>query len=299
MADPSTLDHPERVDPALARETWRLGEPLHGMIYFVPEGLDRYTGIGLRGSRMGYFASRSAALGRPTAEVVIATFYNFSPALVRRAIPAAWDLADPATVLAARLAAVDAALRRGLGAAVDGPEVAEAAELAGVAATAARDHIQGRPLFAAHATLDRPVEPHLALWHAQTLLREYRGDGHIAALLVEGLSGIEALVSHAAAGDVPAETLRVSRGWSEPEWAAAVAGMRDRGLVEPGDELTFTDDGRAQRQRIEDRTDALSTPAYAALGPSGCARLGELLRPLSRAVVANGLVPARANRTGR
>ena len=299
MADPRTLDHaPGRVDPALAREMWRLAEPLHAMIYFVPEGPERYAGIGLRGQRMGYFASRSAAFGRPNAEVVIATFYNFSPALVRRAIPAAWEFADPAAVLAARTAAVDAALRRCLGDAVDGPEVAEAAELAGIAARAAGDHVQGRPLFAAHAALDWPVEPHLALWHAQTLLREYRGDGHIAALLIEGLSGIEALVGHAASGDVPAETLRTSRGWSESEWAGAVAGLRERGVLASGDGLAFTDEGRAQRQRIEDRTDALSTPAYAALGPDGCARLGELVRPLSRAIVANGMVPARG-RAGR
>jgi hypothetical protein len=294
VADSRTIDITAGVvDPALARETWRLGEPLHGMIYFAQEGPERYAEIGLRGQRMGYFASRSAAFGKASAELVLATFYNFSPALIARAIPEAWELADPPTVLTARLAAVDGALRRGLGDAIGTPEIEEAAELAGIAARAARAYVHGRPLFAAHAALDWPAEPHLALWHAQTLLREFRGDGHVAALLIEGVVGIEALVGHAAGGDVPAETLRITRGWTEDEWAAAVAGLQESGVLVPGDELAFTEQGAAQRRWIEDRTDVLSVPAYSALGPAGCARLGELLRPLSRAIVDAGLLPAR------
>ncbi|HEX3792807.1 MAG TPA: hypothetical protein VHW44_33425 [Pseudonocardiaceae bacterium] len=297
MADHSTIDHATaRVDPALARETWRLAEPLHGMIYFVEEGPEHYSRLGLTGRHRGYFASRAAALGPVGAEVVQATFYNFAPDLIAKYLPAVWALAAPETLLSARLAAVDAALRRALGPAVDGPEIAEAAELAGRAARAAGAHFEGRPLFAAHAALDWPTEPHLVLWHAQTLLREFRGDGHVAALTIEGLSGIEALVSHAASGAVPAETLRVSRSWSPDQWAAAVIGLQQRGLLEPGDELVFTEAGRAQRQWIEDRTDALSVPAYSALGPDGCARLGELVRPLSRTIVALGMVPGRADR---
>jgi hypothetical protein len=297
VADSRTIDVAAGVvDPAMARDTWRLGEPLHAMIYFVPEGPEQYTGIGLRGQRMGYFASRSAAFGRASAELVLATFYNFSPALIARAIPAAWELADPATVLTARLAAVDAALRRGLGDAIGTPEIEEAAELAGTAARAACEHVHGRPLFAAYAALDWPTQPHLALWHAQTLLREFRGDGHVAALLIEGVSGIEALVGHAASGEVPAETLRITRGWSEDEWAAAVAGLRDSGVLVPSDELAFTQRGAAQRRWIEDRTDVLSLPAYAGLGTVGCTRLGELLRPLSRAIVDAGMLPARTRK---
>jgi hypothetical protein len=297
VADSPTIDITAGVvDPALARETWRLGEPLHGMIYFVPEGPDRYAEIGLRGQRMGYFASRSAAFGKASAELVLATFYNFNPALIARAIPAAWELADPSTVLTARLAAVDGALRRGLGDAIGTPEIEEAAELAGVAARAACAHVHGRPLFAAHAALDWPTEPHLALWHAQTLLREFRGDGHVAALTIEGVGGIEALIGHAANGDVPEETLRITRGWSEDEWAAGVAGLQEGGFLVPGDELACTDKGRAQRQWIEDRTDVLSLPAYSALGTAGCTRLGELLRPLSRAIVDAGLLPTRARK---
>ena len=93
------------------------------------------------------------------------------------------------------------------------------------------------------------------MWHAQTLLREFRGDGHIAALMIEGVSGIEALIMHSATGAVPAETLRTMRAWSEEEWAAAVAGLQERGLLEPGDDIVFSETGRAQRQWVEDKTD--------------------------------------------
>jgi hypothetical protein len=259
------------------------------MIYFTPHFRPAYEAVGLRGRRMGYFASRAAAMGAVPADVVIATFFNFSPALVRRAIPDAWALSTPPAILAARLDAVTASLRQAWGDRIDAAEVAEAAELAGAAAQAAVQWPQGRPLFAAHASLDWPQEPHLALWHAQTLLREFRGDGHVALLAAAGLSPVEALVTHAATGQVSEATLRESRGWSEPEWAAGVRSVRARGWLEDGDELALSAAGRQFRQGLEDRTDELAAAAYGALGESGCARLRELARPLSQAVIDSGL----------
>lgn len=276
----------------LARKTWRTLEPIHGMIYFAPEANDHYAALGVGDQRMGYFGSRSAAMGAVPAEAVIATFFNFNPALVRRAVPAVWDITTPDRLITARYRAVDAALRRGLGDdAVQSPELARAAELARQAAEAACERPEGRALFAAHAALPWPDEPHLVLWHAQTLLREFRGDAHIAALTLEGLTGLEALITHAAAGDVPADVLRTSRSWSDDEWNAGVDGMRERGLIEDGPELAFTDAGREQRQRIEDRTDAAAAPAYIPLGEDGCGELRQLARPFSKAVVNAGLLP--------
>src|SRR5215218_3445746 len=143
-------------------------------------------------------ASRSAAMGPVPAEVVVATFYNFHPRMVHRAIPDAWGFAPPEAVLAARLEGADAALRRLLGGWAEGPEAAEAAAL-GRRAMEGRDPA-GRPLFAAHAALGWPEEPHLALWHAATLYREFRGDGHVACLLADGVDGCEAHVLAAGAG---------------------------------------------------------------------------------------------------
>jgi hypothetical protein len=268
-----------------ARQAWRRLEPVHAMIYFVPEGGQRYADLGLDATA-GYFASRGAALGRASAELVIATFYNFNPRLVRSAIPAAWDVVTPEQMLAARLDAAGAALRR---AKIDQvPGLEETLALARRAAAAARELPHGRPLFAAHAALDWPDEPILQLWHAQTLLREFRGDGHIAVLLDEGVGPLEALVLHGATGAVPTPFLKMSRAWPEEEWAATEEALRARKLLD-GDGV-LTAEGKELRQRIEDRTDALALPAYEALGEEGCERLAELARPFGRAVVDAGLL---------
>ena len=135
------------------RLAWRVTEPLHAMVYFVPEAAERYARFGLD-AMDGYFASRGAAFGPVGPEIVSATFYNFNPARVARALPAAWAKATPEQLVAARLEAADAALTRGLGAeVVGGPDVAEAAELARAAAEVAAKPPHGRPLFAAHAAL--------------------------------------------------------------------------------------------------------------------------------------------------
>ncbi|GAB3171251.1 hypothetical protein FHX75_1264 [Micromonospora palomenae] len=288
------------LDPAVARAAWRRAEPIHAMIYFAPEARERYDALGLDGLT-GYFASRSAAFGAVPAEPVIATFFNFKPALVRAALPAAWERADPPAVLRARLDAADAALSRAFSALEDAADaVAEAAGLARRAAESACEQLPGRSLFAAHAALPWPDEPHLVLWHAQTLLREFRGDGHVNALVVAGITGLDALVLHAATGDVPVRFLRRSRGWTGDEWAAAVDDLRSRGLLADGDadDLALTDAGRELRQSVEDRTDALAEPAYRVLGEDGCVRLAEAARPLSRAVVDAGLLDLKATPSG-
>jgi hypothetical protein len=268
-------------EPVLARKMWRTLEPYHAMIYFVPEAETAYAAVGLRGRRAGYFASRSAALGIVPVEVVIATFFNFSPALVRRAMAGVWNALTPEALVAARLHAADAALRRILDDRVHGREVAEAAELAREATTACT--VEGRPLFAGHAALPWPTEPHLVLWHAITLLREHRGDGHVAALGAEGVSGCEALLLHAATGDVPTDLLRVSRAWPDDEWEAARSRLRARGWLAP--DGSFTEAGREHRDRVEDRTDAVALPPWAHLGQERSDRLRELVRPLSRTIV--------------
>ena len=264
----------EQVSSLTARKTWGALEPLHGLVYFAPEADEHYGALGMTHPRSGYFASRSAALGSVPPEVVIATFFNFEPGLVRAALDGVWDRTTPAAVLDARLRVIDAAA------------------LARVAAEHTAADVVGRPLFAGHVALPWPDEPHLVLWHAQTLLREHRGDGHLAALVVEGLDGLGALVSHAASGQVPAHVLRASRGWDELSWSSAVDDLRARGLLTADPDPTFTEEGAAQRGRIEASTDARSAPAYAALGEDGCGRLRELARPMAKAAFSAYVLPA-------
>jgi hypothetical protein len=271
------------MEPTISRRMLRTLEPYHGMIYFVPEARDAYEGLGLTGRRMGYFASRAAALGPVPPDVVIATFFNFHPALVRRSIPDAWARATPAAIIAARFSAADAALRRLLGPAVDGQEMEEAAALARDAAEGC--YPEGRPLYAGHAALPWPDAPHMVLWHAQTLLREFRGDGHIAAMVTEGVTGPEALVIHAATGEIPKEALQQSRAWPDDEWATATERVRARGWL--AIDGTLTPAGQKSRQWVEDRTDELMLACWERLGEDRCARLRQLVRPFSRAIAAD------------
>jgi len=276
------------VDPIIARKTWRTAEPVHGIVYFAAERDEAYDALGLRRDQ-GYFVSRAAAMGAVPTEVVIATFFNFCPPFVRGAMHDAWDITTPAAAIEARLAVVDRALTRILGREVIGsPEVARAAELARAAAERATECPEGRPLFAGHAALAWPDAdaPHLVLWHAQTLLREFRGDAHIAAMTAEGVSGCEALVIHGATGEVAPAVLRSSRNWPADDWDACVDGLRTRGwITEDG---MLTEAGRTHRQWVEDRTDLQSVYAYEGIGEDGCEQLRSLVRPLSQAIVAGG-----------
>jgi hypothetical protein len=273
------------VDAVIARKMLRTLEPYHGAVYFVAEGPDEYRKLGITDRMMGYFGSRSAPMGAVGAEVVIATFFNFHPKLVSDRIPAVWDIASPSHLLDARHRAIDTALRRILGDAIASDEIRAAAAIARRAAEACTP--EGRALYAGHASLPWPDEPHMVLWHAQSLLREYRGDGHIAAMCVEGLDGCEALVTHAAQGDVPAAALQGSRQWPDDEWNAAVDRLRSRGWIAP-DDITFTELGRERREWIEQRTDELAMRPWEAIGEDECTTLRGLVRPWSKQIVESG-----------
>ena len=276
------------MEPSVSRSCWKTLEPVHAMIYFVPEAQEEYAALGydLAANRAaGYFPARAAALGPVGAAVVQATFFNFSALAVAVGMDAAWQTAAPEQLVQARWRGADRALRRMCGELIDGAEVVEAVALARTASEGCTP--EGRPLFAANAALGWPDLPHLQLFHAVTLLREFRGDGHIAALVVEGIGGLEAAVMHVAQGDSwTREPLRKTRGYSTQEWDAAVERLQARGWLDA--DAQFTEQGGAVRQRVEDRTDELALPAWERLGDQGCARLRELVRPLSKAVVTAG-----------
>jgi hypothetical protein len=264
-----------------ARRLWRAVEPVHAVTYFAPESKAACDALGTTGWWMSYFALRAAPLGAASPELVTALFYNFHPGLVSRAVPDTWTVAAPERFVAARLEAVDAALHRLLGTDVlASPEVAEAAAIAPTA---------GRALAAANAALAWPDAPHLVLWHAQTVLREHRGDGHVAALLTAGLDPAETLVMFAAGGAVDAERLRLRRGWSEQEWSDAGARLAERGLYEGG---VVTAAGRDLLVEVEAHTDRLADVPWSAVGDGPAERLVELASPLVAAIVAGeGFMP--------
>ena len=262
---------------SVARRAWTLYEPIHAIVYFAPEAPEAYKAAGLRGGWMGYFASRSAPMGAVSAGLVTAVFYNFRPAMVARALPDAWQFSSPERALKARTAVADAALRR-LWGAVDSAEVAEAA----TAAMELARHLGGggRPLYTATAAMEEPETPHLKLWHACTLLREHRFDGHVAALTVHGLDGLESLITAIAAGSgMDAATMRRFRGWTEEEWDEGVERLRDRGIVDAAGDLTAQ--GRALHTDVEEMTDRLAAPVWESIDASQREHLFGLLRTLA------------------
>lgn len=268
------------MDIATARRLHDVVEPCHSFIYFAPEGKVAYGEAGLKGQWMGYFASRSAPMGAVGAEVVIATFYGFAPEMVHRAIPDAWALASPEIVLQARLAVADQSLRRMWGELVDGAEVRAAAELMRAAVESAE--CAGRPLGAAHQALAWPDEPHLAVWHGASVLREHRGDGHVATLVAHELDPRASLMTIAAVNPSYGDFVRGFRGWTPEELDETLEDLRARGLVD-GEGLA-TAACRTLRDGIEQDTDRLAVQPYRALGAEGCERLIAALMPLAAAI---------------
>ena len=272
-----------------ARSLWRLLEPIHAVTYFSAEPLAALRGAGFKGFWMGYFAGRAAPFGAVGPELVRATFYNFSAERVHAALPDAWSNGSPEAALAARESGSVAAVARMLGIDVSGDGPVRAAELARLAATSAP--LEGRPLYAANAALPWPTEPLAALWHAATLLREHRGDGHVVALQAAGISGRESHVLRSLVAGIPRPTYTVARDFTDEEWALRTSSLAERGLVD-GTGLTAL--GAETADAIESMTDALAAPAYDVLGEDGVAELIALLEPITAAVAASGDIPAAA-----
>lgn len=272
------------MDPALCAAVERCWSPLWLSTVRAPEVGAAFDDLGVEG-RARYFATRVAPLGAVPAPVVVATFFNFSPAAVATAIPQVWESVTPEQLLAAQRTGVGQALARLL-ADVDPAAVNEALALLRVAAVAASARPEGRALFSGYAALAWPDETLVALWHAHYLLREFRGDGHIAVLVAAGLSGLEALILHIAVMPVLGPIFRPSRKWTDDEWDAAVDRLRSAGWLTADAEPTLTDAGRRFRADLEHRTDELNVPAYASIGTAGCERLLELGVPIRDALLA-------------
>lgn len=264
----------------VARRMFELVEPIGVLPYMADESDQELMALGLRNQWDAYFAGRAAPFGATMpAEAVHAIFYNFAPGEVARHIPQVWTRTTPEAALAARERGCVAALRRILGAELDGPAVARAGNTLLRAATSAP--VEGRALYGALRALPLPEEPLARLWHAANLLREHRGDGHTAALLTEGIGGTEAHVLHALYEGTPAQ--KFGRVWHLPDaqLSAVIDGMRGRGLV--GHDGWLTAAGRATKERVEALTDRLAEAPYDVLDAAQLDQLVADLEPISTA----------------
>lgn len=265
----------------IARQMWTLFEPIHAVTYFSPPARAAFEDAGLRGFWRGYFAGRAAPLGAVDAAPVIAAFYFFAPTMVTRALPDVWSRATPQAALQARLEGACAALKD-----VEVPrdDLLEAADLA--AEVASYVDPTGHVLGAANAALPMPEDPLARLWQATTVLREHRGDGHVAALVTADLDGCEAVVLRSTL-DGSRANLQANRGWTDEECGAAGDRLRGRGLLDAEDVITSA--GRQVFAAAEAATDVLAERPWRRLGQPATDRLAALVLPIARS--AGALLP--------
>jgi DNA-binding MarR family transcriptional regulator len=270
---------------SVARHLFQLVEPVALVTYMAHEPTEAVMALGLPTMWDAYFAGRAAPLGRDApAALVHALFYNFADGEVARHIPRVWNMVAPEAANAARQQGSVTALRRILGDLADAPGVARAADLLTKAGTSAPT--EGRSLYAAVRALLLPTEPVARLWHGANLLREHRGDGHVAALLTAGIGGTEAHVLHALSEGTPAEKFGRVSHLPQAQLSAVIDGMRARGLI--GADGWLTTAGRQTKERIESLTDELAAPAYDTLEPGELDQLVEVLEPLAAVLVTAG-----------
>jgi hypothetical protein len=265
-----------------ARRMFELVEPI-GVLPFGDGALGEVVeALGLENIWDGYFAGRAAALGRVPAEVVHALFYNFFPGEAARHIPRVWELTTPQAAFAARDDGCVRVLRRVLGDIATTPGLVRAADLLAQAAVSAPT--EGRAMYAALRALPLPEEPLARLFRAATLLREHRGDGHIAALVSHGIGGTESHFLGAIAMGMPgADSGRVHHR-PRAELAAIEEGLRTRGLVDGRGR--FTAAGRETKDQIEALTDTLAQPPYDALTDAERQELVAELEPIAARLAA-------------
>jgi hypothetical protein len=262
---------------------FELVEPIGTLPYGSGEPTEAMFALGFTNFWDTYFAGRAAPLGLVPAEVVDALFYNFAPGEVARHLPKVWRTTTPEAAIVARQEGCAKALRRILGVHVAAPAFARAAELLTAAATSAP--YDGRPMYAALRALPVPGEPVVRLFHAASLLREHRGDGHIVALMSEGVGGLESHVLLALAMRMPAEEFGRLQHLPAPQIAAVIDGMRGRGLI--GDDGWLSERGVAVKQRIEALTDDLAAAPYESLEGDELCELMAALEPLAALLLAD------------
>jgi hypothetical protein len=276
-----------------ARRVWRALEPIAANVYFAPEAHTAYESLGFGpspGERNGvafpdgtaYFTSRGACLGTVPGEVVAAAFGVFNPAAVVPAVAEGWRRTTREAILAARQNGAVESLQRLLG---EPPGLARATALLQRGADAVGG--EGRALFSGLRSLGWPGDPMGDFWRAADLVREHRGDSHIAAWVGRDLDGVEIGLLTDLWRGLPFKSWVRSRAWSDDDLEAGAERLRRRGLLD-GDALT--DRGRDLREEIEVDTDRLVGRVIAALGEDLDELVG-LVEPWRDAVVEGGGYP--------
>lgn len=285
LGTPAGGQAPPRVPDRPARLLRDAAEPIATIGFWGRPAYDRLAELGLD-FLTGYVWARAAPMGEPSPAVVVAAFGVFEPGLVTGLYEQARSRCSREAVLAAREDGAVRSLRAALGAAAEDGVAAAAATLRRATDAASTD-LSGRPLFAGLVSLPWPDDPFGQLWHATSLLREYRGDVHQAANVAAGLTGLQMnLVTEYWVGWQHG-AYAGTRGWAPEAMAAADAELAERGWVADG---ALTPAGQQRRDDIEARTDAALDRVLAAVDRD-LPELTDRLDAWSAQVVAAGAAP--------
>ncbi|WP_298208280.1 hypothetical protein [Ferrimicrobium sp.] len=282
------MDRNERQTSSLI--VWAQLETLHDLTYFAKECRESYKALGVSDSWARYFGGRAAPMGRVEPGVVTAVFYTFSHRNVEAAIPSVWQIAAPEQFVGARFEGLLAAWNRIMESTPLAPSQEALARAAEIATKISVDgERSGHPLYAANLSLRPPEDPTSRLFHAATLIREYRGDCHNNLLSVNQINGCEAHILMVAIGAEKRSTAQPSRGYTDDEWNDGVESLASRGLIRKDETITM--EGRAFRSDLERRTNVLMAPLFDAVSDGELAELQALGAPIEMAIRQAGALP--------
>jgi hypothetical protein len=280
---PRPADPPAAREPSPARALRDAIEPLACLSIWSPEAAEGYAALGLDDYFAAYVRQRTAPLGTPPTAVAVCALGVFAPDLVGPPYETGAAAAALAELVRVRIDAPGATLRRLLGDIDAGAAAVTRALRRGIDAA----DRTARPLFTGLTVELWPSDPLAALVHACHLLREHRGDSHLAVCAVAGLDSATMNVLTELWCGFPLGAYTSSRGWSSEQIDTAVAGLRGRGLVD-GNVLSAT--GVSYRAHLEARTDAMQQAIVDAIGPD-LAAVTKQLDDWSEALVALGAAP--------
>ena len=253
-----------------ARRLGAVLEPVAAQVYFAPECHKGYAGLGFDDSSRevngvampdgpAYFTSRGSILGQVPGDVVAAAFGVFNPEVVVPSVELGWSRTDAETIGSARTEGATEQLRRVLGDEPDGLDRVNELLARGVEPL----RPEGRSLYAGLQALGVPDDPLAAMWRRCDMLREFRGDSHIASWVSAGLDATEIGLLTELYWGLPLRSYSRTRAWTNEQFDAATERLEERGLIADG---AFTPAGREVREDIEVHTDAQMRPTLDALG---------------------------------
>ena len=278
---------PAAASPSRARALRDAIEPLACLSIWSPEAALDYAALGLEDYFAAYVWQRVAPLGTPPEPLAVAALGVFDGDLIGPQYTLGTAAVDRDALVAVRLAAPGRTLRRVLG--DDLPDLDRDAAAAVVALRRGIDAADrtARPLFAGLLAEPWPDDPAAALVHACHVLREHRGDSHLAVCAVDGLDAVQMNVLTELWCGYPLGSYTASRGWAPDRIDAAADALRARGLLARGE---LSAEGLRHRAVLEERTDAMQRAVVAAIG-TDLYPLTRLLGSWSDALVAAGAAP--------